>query len=140
MQWGFESFHLELVQTDEPTLRYDGVSYWRYGDEWLVRVPPSDVPGRSGLLSLVNPSVDVLKMFCWVVRLSPNCLNIILDLHEVVIVDPPALDVLAEAGQSVVEHVHQHGLAAPHRPPDVDTVWHILHCVEAPPPAGGTWQ
>ena len=39
-----------------------------------------------------------------------------------------------------MEHVHQHGLAAPHRPPDVDPPGDVLGGGEAPPPAGGPRQ
>ena len=31
---------LELVQTDDPALRNDGVTYRRHGVKWLVSVPP----------------------------------------------------------------------------------------------------
>ena len=63
-------------------------------------------------------------------------ISIFRDLHEIVIVNPLALDILTDAGKSIIEHVHQHGLAPAHCPPDVNTAWNLGSRSQPPPPAG----
>ena len=53
--------YLEFVQTDDPALLDDGVSHRRNRVEWLVGVPTAHVSWWGQLLSLVNPSVDILE-------------------------------------------------------------------------------